>query len=263
MSRVCCRQRHCRLRLAHAGAGREARQPSAKSGVFPSCAISATIPCVAPVPVTATVQDPQNGIVMMDNQMHRLQNLFGSLPARYYNEERGAVDKSRFCFETRLSRGEKARLPGGVPGGCPGVRISVRFPKPCLPVGASVAKTGLGAKKDTDMTQYFYTRKGRQHQHLAKTSSSIDDSAFDRLRNCRGGRSGNPGILASRWMVIFHIRTRWNRFEMGFHVHTTARSLAWGNTAAPVTTAKALPPDTQCARAATSDPAFPQRYAAV
>jgi protein NrfC len=27
--------------------------------------------------------------------------------ARYYNEEKGAIDKCDFCFESRLSRGEK------------------------------------------------------------------------------------------------------------------------------------------------------------
>lgn len=68
-------------------------------------------PCVRACPVTATYKDPQNGIVMMDNRKCiGCKICLAACPydARYYNEERGAVDKCDFCFETRLSRGEKS-----------------------------------------------------------------------------------------------------------------------------------------------------------
>lgn len=67
-------------------------------------------PCVRACPVKATYKDKQTGIVMMDNKKCiGCKICMAACPydARYYNEEKGAIDKCDFCFETRLSRGEK------------------------------------------------------------------------------------------------------------------------------------------------------------
>ena len=66
-------------------------------------------PCVRVCPTGATFQRP-DGIVMMD--YHRCigcRLCMAACPydARYYCEEKGAIDKCDFCFETKLSRGEK------------------------------------------------------------------------------------------------------------------------------------------------------------
>jgi protein NrfC len=66
--------------------------------------------CVRVCPTKATYKDKQNGIVMMD-----IKKCIGCLTcqegcpynARYFNEHKHAVDKCNFCWDTRLSKGEK------------------------------------------------------------------------------------------------------------------------------------------------------------
>lgn len=78
--------------------------------------------CSRVCPTKATYKDPDNGLVLMDTS-----KCIGCLScqmgcpynARYFNEEKLAVDKCNFCFDTRLSRGEKltacaAACPSGV-----------------------------------------------------------------------------------------------------------------------------------------------------
>lgn len=80
--------------------------------------------CTRVCPTKATYKDPQNGIVMMDTT-----KCIGCLScqlacpynARYFNEEKWAVDKCNFCFDTRLSKGEELTACANA---CPaGVRI--------------------------------------------------------------------------------------------------------------------------------------------
>ncbi|MEN6421711.1 MAG: 4Fe-4S dicluster domain-containing protein [Smithella sp.] len=68
-------------------------------------------PCVRACPVVATYKDKKNGIVMMNNKKCiGCKICIAACPydARYFNEEKGAIDKCDFCFESRLSRGEKS-----------------------------------------------------------------------------------------------------------------------------------------------------------
>jgi protein NrfC len=66
--------------------------------------------CTRVCPTKATYKDKQNGIVMMDTS-----KCIGCLTcqegcpynARYFNEEKKAVDKCNFCIDTRISKGEK------------------------------------------------------------------------------------------------------------------------------------------------------------
>ncbi len=66
--------------------------------------------CTRVCPTRATYKDKNNGIVMMD-----IKKCIGCLTcqegcpynARYFNEEKQAVDKCNFCWDTRLSKGEK------------------------------------------------------------------------------------------------------------------------------------------------------------
>jgi protein NrfC len=66
--------------------------------------------CTRVCPTKATYKDKQNGIVMMD-----ITKCIGCLTcqegcpynARYFNERKHAVDKCNFCWDTRLSKGEK------------------------------------------------------------------------------------------------------------------------------------------------------------
>lgn len=67
-------------------------------------------PCVRSCPTRATYKDGRNGIVMMnEKKCIGCKSCMIACPydARYYNEERGAIDKCDFCFNERLSKGEK------------------------------------------------------------------------------------------------------------------------------------------------------------
>lgn len=78
--------------------------------------------CTRVCPTKATYKDPQNGIVVMN-----VKKCIGCLTcqqgcpynARYFNEEKMAVDKCNFCFDTRLSKGEKlTACAAACPGEC-------------------------------------------------------------------------------------------------------------------------------------------------
>lgn len=80
--------------------------------------------CARVCPTAATYKNEQNGIVMMD-----VKKCIGCLScqvacpynARYFHEEKWAVDKCNFCFDTRLSKGEDLTACASA---CPaGVRI--------------------------------------------------------------------------------------------------------------------------------------------
>ena len=80
--------------------------------------------CARVCPTSATYKHPQNGIIMMEPK-----KCIGCLScqlacpynARYFNEEKWAVDKCNFCFDTRLSKGEELTACAEA---CPaGVRI--------------------------------------------------------------------------------------------------------------------------------------------
>lgn len=66
--------------------------------------------CVRVCPTRATYKDKTNGIVMMN-----VAKCIGCLTcqegcpynARYFSEEKKAVDKCNFCWDTRISKGEK------------------------------------------------------------------------------------------------------------------------------------------------------------
>jgi Fe-S-cluster-containing dehydrogenase component len=91
--------------------------------------------CTRVCPTKATYKDPKNGIVMMDTS-----KCIGCLTcqtacpynARYFNEEKLAVDKCNFCFDTRLSKGKKKTACAAA---CPaGARIFGDLSKPGDPV---------------------------------------------------------------------------------------------------------------------------------
>lgn len=67
-------------------------------------------PCVRGCPTKATYKDKKTGIVMMDSKKCigcKMCILACPYEARYFNEERHAIDKCNFCYDTRLSKGEK------------------------------------------------------------------------------------------------------------------------------------------------------------
>jgi len=67
-------------------------------------------PCVRTCPTRATYKDKNNGIVQMNNKKCiGCKSCMMACPydARYYNEEKKAIDKCDFCFESRLSKGIK------------------------------------------------------------------------------------------------------------------------------------------------------------
>jgi tetrathionate reductase subunit B len=67
-------------------------------------------PCVRTCPTRATFKDKINGIVQMNNRKCiGCKSCMMACPydARYYNEEKKAIDKCDFCFESRLSQGIK------------------------------------------------------------------------------------------------------------------------------------------------------------
>lgn len=78
--------------------------------------------CVRACPTKATYKDKVNGIVMVDEgKCIGCKTCMSACPfnARYYNEEKRAVDKCNFCYDTRLSQGETqtacaAVCPAGV-----------------------------------------------------------------------------------------------------------------------------------------------------
>ena len=81
-------------------------------------------PCCRACPTKATYKDRNNGIVMMDSKKCigcKMCVLACPYEARYFNAERHAIDKCNFCYDTRLSKGEKLTACANV---CPtGARI--------------------------------------------------------------------------------------------------------------------------------------------
>jgi len=80
--------------------------------------------CCRACPTGATYKNKKNGIVMMDNKKCigcKTCILACPYEARYFNEEKHAIDKCNFCFDTRLSKDEKLTACSHV---CPtGARI--------------------------------------------------------------------------------------------------------------------------------------------
>ncbi len=67
-------------------------------------------PCVRACPTRATIKDEKTGIVLMiSHKCIGCKNCMLACPynARYFDEEKHAIDKCNFCYDTRLSKGEK------------------------------------------------------------------------------------------------------------------------------------------------------------
>ena len=67
-------------------------------------------PCVRACPTKASYKDKTNGIVLIDDKRCigcKTCMLACPYNARYFDDEKHAVDKCNFCFDTRLSKGEK------------------------------------------------------------------------------------------------------------------------------------------------------------
>ncbi|MBI5675533.1 MAG: 4Fe-4S dicluster domain-containing protein [Nitrospirae bacterium] len=76
-------------------------------------------PCVRVCPTRASYKDKNNGIVMIERKKCigcKACVLACPYNARYFNEEVHAIDKCDFCFDTRLSKGEKLT---GCAAACP------------------------------------------------------------------------------------------------------------------------------------------------
>lgn len=66
-------------------------------------------PCVRVCPTKATYKNETNGIIVMDSKKCiGCKTCMAACPynARYYNEEKRAVDKCDFCLESRLTQGK-------------------------------------------------------------------------------------------------------------------------------------------------------------
>lgn len=78
-------------------------------------------PCVRACPTKASYKDNKNGIIRIeDKKCIACKACMVACPynARYFNNERRAVDKCNYCFDTRLSKGEEltacsAKCPTG------------------------------------------------------------------------------------------------------------------------------------------------------
>ncbi len=67
-------------------------------------------PCVRVCPTIATYKDKTTGIVMMeDKKCIGCKTCMAACPynARYFDEEKRAIDKCNFCYDTRLTQGKK------------------------------------------------------------------------------------------------------------------------------------------------------------
>jgi protein NrfC len=67
-------------------------------------------PCTRACPTKATYKNKENGIVMMESKKCigcKMCILACPYEARYFNAQRHAIDKCNFCWDTRLSKGEK------------------------------------------------------------------------------------------------------------------------------------------------------------
>lgn len=79
-------------------------------------------PCVTACPTKATYKDKTNGIVMMQyDKCIGCKTCMVGCPynARYFNNEKKAVDKCNFCYDTRLAKGlATTACAEACPAGC-------------------------------------------------------------------------------------------------------------------------------------------------